>query len=488
MRLRFPLYGKVMFWFFVNLALVAALAFGFARMQFRFGMEWLLAGPATQRLEDLAERVAADLREKPAARWGEVLERHRAGRDGDVTFAIFRNDAKQVAGPAIVPPAPVAEKLRDRRGPPNQRPRPGAGDAGGEKREQGSPPPPPPARLEFFLRSGEPPKYWSGIHIGITHDSPNDPRPVTLLLAADSISGGGLFFDPRPWLALGAAALVLSALVWLPIVGGITRAIRRVNTAARTIAEGRFDVRVSEQRRDELGELGISVNTMAAQLGEYVGHQRRLTADVAHELCSPIARMQRALGIVEQRAVPEQASCIEKLDRELQHMARLVEEVLSFSKAATLPERADPEDFPLAEFAAAAVSREAADARVETQIPSGLRIRTIREALDRALANILRNSVRYAGHAGPIEIRAHDTGSAVEITVRDHGPGVPADALGKIFEPFYRPEAARQRNTGGAGLGLAIVRRCVEACGGSVTAANCEPCGLEVKVTLPRSC
>ncbi len=77
-----------------------------------------------------------------------------------------------------------------------------------------------------------------------------------------------------------------------------------MNTAARSIAEGRFDVRVPEARRDEPGELGSSVNAMAAQLGDLVERQRRLTADVAHELCSPIARMQRALGTVEQRAVP----------------------------------------------------------------------------------------------------------------------------------------------------------------------------------------
>ena len=184
-----------------------------------------------------------------------------------------------------------------------------------------------------MLRAGTPARYWVGIHIGLTDTSPPDPRPVTLLIMSDRITGGGLFFDPLPWLALGGAALVLSALVWLPIVGGITRAIRRVNTAARSIAEGRFDVRVPEKRRDELGELGSSVNAMAAQLGDLDAHQRRLTADVAHELCSPIARMQRALGIVEQRAVPEQASYLEKLDRELQHLARLVEEVLFFSKA-----------------------------------------------------------------------------------------------------------------------------------------------------------
>jgi two-component system sensor histidine kinase CpxA len=478
MRLRFPLYGKVLFWFFVNLALVATLAYGFVRMQFKVGLEWLLAGPAQQRIEAMGETVTADLRERPAARWNEVMGDIRAGYGGRVTFALFRNDARQIAGPAIQPPAELLEKLRDRRGPPNPRT-----DAGGKKRDAAQPPPP--ARLYFFLRAGEPAKYYAGLHIGVTHDDPVDPRPVTLLIAADTITGGGLFFDPLPWLALVAAALVLSALVWLPIVGGITRAVRRVNSAARSIAEGRFDVRVPAERRDELGELGGSVNTMAAQLGELVERQRRLTADVAHELCSPIARMQRALGVVEQRAVPEQAGYLEKLDRELQHMARLVEEVMSFTKASALPSLAEPEEFALADLVGGIIAREAPEARVEVHIPADLRVRTIREALDRALSNVLRNAVRYAAHAGPIEVRAEAAGDATVITVRDHGPGVPADALGKIFEPFFRPEAARQRTTGGAGLGLAIVKRCAEACGGSVSAANCEPGGLQVKITLP---
>ena len=494
MRLRFPLYGKVMFWFFVNLALVAALAYGFVRMQFRVGLEWLLSGQATQRIEAMSGLIAADLRERPSKRWNEVMDRYRAANG--VTFAIFRNDARQVAGPTLNPPAAVLDKLRDRRGPPPRNPpprNPPREDGPAERRNPpgGSPGGPPgqgpPARFMYFLRAGEPAKYWAGIHVNLVHDDPVDPRPVTVLIVADTITGGGLFFDPRPWLWLVAAALVVSALVWLPIVGGITRAIRRVNTAARGIAEGRFDVRVPEKRRDELGELGGSVNAMAAQLGELVEHQRRLTADVAHELCSPIARMQRALGVVEQRAVPEQAGYIEKLDRELQHMARLVEEVLSFTKASALPTLSAPEEFALADLASEIIARETGDAHVAVRIPAELRIRTISEAVDRALSNILRNAVRYAAQAGPIEFSAQSAGDAVEITVRDHGPGVPADALEKIFEPFYRPEAARQRTTGGAGLGLAIVKRCAEACGGNVAATNCEPHGLQVKIMLPRN-
>jgi two-component system sensor histidine kinase CpxA len=84
-------------------------------------------------------------------------------------------------------------------------------------------------------------------------------------------------------------------------------------------------MRLPDTRGDELGELSTSVNTMAAQLGDYVAQQRRITADVAHELCSPIARMQMALGVVEQRSTPDQATYLKKLDNELQHMARLVE-------------------------------------------------------------------------------------------------------------------------------------------------------------------
>lgn len=488
MRVRIPLYGKVLFWFFVNLGLVCLLAGVFVQMQFRLGLDWLLAGQSRQRLEAMGEVISGELRNQPVTLWNQVLARYQAANK--VSFTIFRNDGLQAAGERLEPPPALMLKLRDRRGPPqaplprNEAEPPAADLAPPEVRRDPGPPPPA-ARSEFMIRTENPVRYWVGIHIGLTHPGPPDPRPVTLLVMSDRITGGGLFFDPLPWLGLGAAAVVISALVWLPIVGGITRAVRRMNTAARNIAEGRFDVRVPEGRRDELGELAGSVNAMASQLGDHVERQRRLTADVAHELCSPIARMQRALGVVEQRAVPEQAGYLEKLDRELQHMARLVEEVLSFSKAPTLPALVDPETFALAELVDEVVGREAADARVELHLAEGLRVHTIREALDRALSNLLRNAARYAAHAGPIEIHAQPKANLVEITVRDHGPGVPDISLPRLFDAFYRPEAARQRSTGGSGLGLAIVKRCVEACGGTVSAALASPNGLAVSIQLP---
>jgi two-component system sensor histidine kinase CpxA len=106
------------------------------------------------------------------------------------------------------------------------------------------------------------------------------------------------------------------------------------------------------------------------------------------------------------------------------------------------------------------------------------------ELLARAAGNLLRNSVRYAGSAGPISVTANQDGGAIRITVADCGPGVPAADLPRIFDPFYRVDASRDRATGGVGLGLAIVKTCVEACGGSVTCRNRESSGLEVTILL----
>ncbi len=109
---------------------------------------------------------------------------------------------------------------------------------------------------------------------------------------------------------------------------------------------------------------------------------------------------------------------------------------------------------------------------------------TARQQNDRALSNVIRNAVRYAGHAGPIDVTAQDTSALVPIRVSDRGPGLAENELQSIFEPFYRPEPARRRDTGGVGLGLAIVKSCVESCQGSVVCRNRKGGGLEVELVL----
>ena len=487
-RLRVPLYGKILLWFLVNLAVLGLLGTLFMRTQFRLGFDWMLAGPGGERLEQLGESLTDELRRTPESDWPAVLERQEAALG--LTLALFGSDGIQQLGPPLEVPDELRSKLIDKRRTEDMPPPPRPDDARNRGREREREPKPgrdQPPKPRFMMRSSDPARYWAGIHLALAHGEASARRPLTLVIVSDSLSGGGFFFNPWPWAGLVAGGLLVSALIWLPMVGRITRAIRRTNDASRRIADGDFGTRLPEGRHDELGELASSVNAMAGQLGAYVAEQRRITADVAHELCSPIARMQMALGVIEQRGTPEQAAYLGKLDTELQHMAKLVEEVLAFSKAETLPDRDSPETFLLVDLVHSVLSREADGADLRVEIPVELRLHSFRAALDRALGNVVRNAVRYAGQAGPIRIEASTEDGRVFIRVIDCGPGVPEEALPRLFDPFFRPEGARGRQSGGSGLGLAISRRCIEACEGSISVVRNHPNGLKVTVVLPAS-
>ena len=132
------------------------------------------------------------------------------------------------------------------------------------------------------------------------------------------------------------------------------------------------------------------------------------------------------------------------------------------------------------------MKREAADhGEVVVDVPGEFECFASPELLQRALANVVRNALRYAASFGPIHITARREHESIIIIITDLGPGVPPQHLDRIFDAFYRLEPDRARDTGGAGLGLAIVKTCIEGCGGTVSAKNREPRGLEVRVTLP---
>ncbi len=474
-----PIYAKVLAWLGINVFLLALLVIGFLRLQFHMSLDWMLLGPAGERISMIGDQVTAELSHLDEREWPSVLEQY--DNKYGVSFALFNRNGSQVVGAALQAPKELMPKLTDKRPAgertpqPRRLPRPQAGRDQGQNRPSDAPPKP-----RFMQRTGSPSRYWAGIHLDLTYGQ--NAQPLTLLMASDTVTGGGLFVDLWPWIGLCCTCLIISAFLWLPFVRSLTRSISQLNRAAHTIAHGRFEERISEKRSDELGELATSVNTMAGQLGDYVRQQRRITADVAHELCSPIARMQMALGIVEQRSTPDQVSYLKKLDGELQHMAKLVEEVLAFSKAETLPEREAPERFHLRQLIHEVMNREAPDLEITLEVDD-LEIHTLRPALDRALGNVLRNAVRYAS---TIEIKAGIQGNHLCIQILDQGPGVPPETLPRLFEPFYRPEAARGRNTGGSGLGLAIVKRCIEACGGTVAARLQQPSGLVIEMLIPK--
>jgi two-component system sensor histidine kinase CpxA len=224
---------------------------------------------------------------------------------------------------------------------------------------------------------------------------------------------------------------------------------------------------------------------MAHRLTGFVHGQKRFLGDIAHELCSPIARIQLALGILEQRADERQKSYVEDVREEVQHMSQLVNELLSFSKAELRRKEIQLHPVNLAAIAARVVDREAGgNSNVTVRIDPALEVVAQPDLLARALANVVRNALRYAGQAGSIVVSGRSDGHYATLSVSDQGPGLPAQELEKIFDPFYRLEPSRSRETGGSGLGLSIVKSCVEACQGKVTARNRQPSGLEIEMTF----
>jgi two-component system sensor histidine kinase CpxA len=259
-----------------------------------------------------------------------------------------------------------------------------------------------------------------------------------------------------------------------------------MRNATASLAEGKFSAQVEERRRDEVGELGREIKRMASRLAGYMDGQKRFLGDVAHELSAPTARLQMALAILEQRAASDaDRERIADVQEEAEQMAALVNELLQFSKANVSGRKVELQPHWLLPIVEKAVHREAADtSRVVVEIAPRLQALCDPDLLLRALSNLLRNAIRYAGHAGPIKVRAEEASDVVRLSVEDCGPGIPLAELPRIFEPFYRVDVARTPGTGGAGLGLAIVRTCVEACGGSVTAKNLSPAGLAVTIEL----
>ena len=351
--------------------------------------------------------------------------------------------------------------------------------------------PPPPtifmhAHDRFIVHTNEPNRFWIGTRVMLNAPDFDHPIPATILASCGNIWQTTLLFD---WQFAGlvfATILIISILFWSPFIFRITHALSDLTQATERIAEGRFDTRLKTKRSDELGRLAEAVNIMAERLSNFVSGQKRFLGDISHELFSPLARLNVALELLKNSATEEQKSLIVDIEEEAVEMNNLINELLAFSKAGfknRQPELIKIHLQTLIEKVVSQFDREKEQA-ITIAIPNGLNVLSDPMLLERSLSNVIRNSIRYAGHAGPIEIRAAQKGSEISLTIADNGPGVPEDALKNLAEPFFRPEPSRDRSSGGAGLGLAIVKTCIEACGGSIVLSNRQPHGFVVEIRL----
>jgi signal transduction histidine kinase len=298
-------------------------------------------------------------------------------------------------------------------------------------------------------------------------------------------------------LTLLVIALAVSAAVCLFLARYLAAPVDRLRLATRQLANGDLNVRVLpalKGRQDDLGLLAADLDAMAERLRQLLEGKQQLLRDVSHELRSPLARLQLALSLARRdpsAGERHMARAALEADRLEQLIARTLK-LVRLERPMHELEQARVDVAQLLRTIAADVAIEA-DARgclVNVQVEDALRVSGDAEVLRSAFENVIRNAVRYSPPAAIVEICARvlsqAAAQAVEVTVRDCGPGVPEKDLGLIFEPFYRVDAAREhRSEGGEGLGLAIAARAIALHRGTMVAANIPGGGLLVRVTLP---
>lgn len=470
---RFSLSFKVVILTLINVVLLFALLLIFAQVQFRVSPESFLSVPGQEHVLPVYNDFRYELTSTPPSGRKELVDRFSKNYPG-ITFHLVDIDGKSVTDPSEQIPEAIAKEIRRRVA---------NAAAGSQPGQRGG------NAYRFYQKTENPSLYWltfrlfppSGRNVAIQASG----EPAYLLLSSDTLLNQ-YYFDWRPWAAVVLAVMLVSVLVWLPLMRGLTHAVSQMTDATGRIAEGQFDVRLNVRRKDEVGQLAASINQMSSQLDNFVKGQKRFLADIAHELCAPVARMQMALGILEQHADDTQREYVTDVQDEAQHMSTLINELLSFSKAGMQAGETRIVPVPVAETVHRVLEREGVNgATVEASVDGNVQVLANPDYLFRALSNLVRNSIRYAGYAGPISVSARNEGDDTVITVADSGPGLPDTALENIFAPFYRLERSRGRDLGGTGLGLAIVKACVEACKGTVRAQNRKPVGLSVEIRLP---
>lgn len=291
-------------------------------------------------------------------------------------------------------------------------------------------------------------------------------------------------------------AAIVSGLVCFLLAGYLTRPIRRLSNATHQFAAGNLSLRVAStmgRRRDEIADLARDFDHMAERLQILIGSQKQLLSDVSHELRSPLARLQVALGLARQRQQHQTNAELDRIEHEAERLNELIGQLLSLTRLESDTRLAHSEPVDVAALVAevaenADFEARAANRQVRTINSLSATIEANEPLLRSALENVVRNAVRHTDENTSVDITLqHDPEHPgwLLVQVRDHGPGVPDDMLTKLFEPFVRVGYARDRESGGYGLGLGIAERAIHLHGGVMTASNEPDGGLNVRIRLP---
>jgi two-component system, OmpR family, sensor histidine kinase CpxA len=299
-------------------------------------------------------------------------------------------------------------------------------------------------------------------------------------------------------------AIVSSGLVCYILARYLTSPIVLLRAATQKLASGDLTARAGlpgSRRHDEMAELMRDFDRMAERLENLVNAQSRLLTDISHELRSPLARLNVALELARQRSGPEARTALDRIDRETNRLNELIQKLLTIARLEAGDESIERVAVHLQQIIHeiardAAFEAQARHCQVEATVVDDCVVIGSPSLLHSAIENVVRNAIRYTQEGTSVQVRLEE-GVAIEgdslqgpeavVRVTDSGPGVPEDALDKLFRPFYRIDDARGRQTGGVGLGLSITDRAVRLHGGTIKVSNRPQGGLMVEIRLPLS-
>jgi two-component system OmpR family sensor kinase/two-component system sensor histidine kinase BaeS len=294
------------------------------------------------------------------------------------------------------------------------------------------------------------------------------------------------------WMA-GLAAGFVALLLGFVVFRSITAPLNRLTRAAHGVATGDLAQRVQINSGDEIADLGAAFNSMAENLQRGEQIRREMTADIAHELRTPLSVIQGNLEAVLDGVYPADAEHIQPALDQAQLLARLVEDLrtLALAEAGQLSLDRQPTDATaLVKRVVASFEPKAADKRVTLTVdapPSPPPVHADGQRIAQVLTNLLGNALRYTPEGGRVDARLQTESRSVLIAISDTGPGISTQDRPHIFDRFYRADKSRSREGGGSGLGLAIARSIVEAHGGRIWAESKTGQGTTITFTLPIS-